>query len=134
MWMVRAVFQLFNIPAGYIEKAWISVIPIAFCEISGKQENPAVLLKVKHQLHAEHQGLRGDTDLTAYLSCGAARLVLLLGLAAAGGGRRVSNRALGGWRAGVHWPLTSFLPLFVKQASFPSSPELSVLCMSPVSP
>lgn len=80
---------------GMVEKAWISVIPIAFCEISGKQENPAVLLKVKSQLYAEHQGLRGDTDLTAYLSFGAARLVLLIGLAAAEGGHRISNRALG---------------------------------------
>lgn len=56
---------------GMVEKAWISVIPEAFCEISGKQENPAVLLKVKRQLYAEHQGLRGDTDWTAlsFLRC-----------------------------------------------------------------
>ena len=54
-----------------VEKAWISVIPVAFCEISGKQDydhelyGSRVLLKVKSQLYAEHQGLRGDTDLTA---------------------------------------------------------------------
>lgn len=115
---------------GMVKKAWISVIPIVFCEISGKPENPAVLLKVKSQLYAEHQGLRGDTDLTAlsFLWC-----CSFGAFDGAGRWSRISKEPPGWVRAGLHWPLTS-LPLFVKEASFSSFRELSVLCTSPVSP